>query len=206
MVSILLCSKNQDLFDKCQQVLSSSFPIKHVSEFSLHCIADVIILDTDFVDNNDKLLDLIQEHPAQFLLAGSQWSEDNQVNAILHSVSGYFDINEPAALLEKAVKCILQGDIWVQRHLVPRVISALIAHKQSINAKKSNEPSLKLIKTLSNRELAVADRICSGESNKQIARTLNISERTVKAHLTSIFRKLEVPDRLHLALFLKEVK
>jgi DNA-binding NarL/FixJ family response regulator len=43
-----------------------------------------------------------------------------------------------------------------------------------------------------------------GENNKAIADTLDISERTVKAHLTSIFKKLEVPDRLHLALYMKE--
>jgi DNA-binding NarL/FixJ family response regulator len=46
--------------------------------------------------------------------------------------------------------------------------------------------------------------IQSGENNKDIASTLHISERTVKAHLTSIFKKLNVSDRLRLALFIKE--
>ena len=43
-----------------------------------------------------------------------------------------------------------------------------------------------------------------GENNKAIASALEISERTVKAHVTSIFKKLDIADRLHLALYLKE--
>ncbi len=45
--------------------------------------------------------------------------------------------------------------------------------------------------------------ISQGKGNRSIAESLNISERTVKAHLTSIFRKLSVHDRLHLVLLLK---
>ena len=46
--------------------------------------------------------------------------------------------------------------------------------------------------------------IQDGKSNKAIANCLSISERTVKAHLTSIFKKLNVADRLHLALYIKD--
>ncbi len=50
------------------------------------------------------------------------------------------------------------------------------------------------------REREIAELIGNGESNKQIARQLLITERTVKAHVTGIFRKLGVGDRLSLAL------
>ena len=50
------------------------------------------------------------------------------------------------------------------------------------------------------REREIAELIGNGESNKQIARQLSITERTVKAHLTGIFRKLGIADRLGLAL------
>ena len=58
--------------------------------------------------------------------------------------------------------------------------------------------------TLTPREYEILRYIIAGMLNKQIAYALSISERTVKAHLTSIFKKLNVPDRLHLAIFLKE--
>src|SRR5262249_27055597 len=50
------------------------------------------------------------------------------------------------------------------------------------------------------RERQIATLVGAGASNKEIARQLSISEATVKAHLTSVFRKLKVPDRLRLAL------
>ena len=53
---------------------------------------------------------------------------------------------------------------------------------------------------LTEREQEISVLIGSGESNKQIARRLDITERTVKAHLTEIFRKLGITDRLRLAL------
>jgi DNA-binding NarL/FixJ family response regulator len=59
--------------------------------------------------------------------------------------------------------------------------------------------------SLSEREVEVANLIRKGENNKGIAQVMNISERTVKAHLSSIFRKFEVDDRLRLAIRLKEI-
>jgi two-component system NarL family response regulator len=53
---------------------------------------------------------------------------------------------------------------------------------------------------LTRREREIAELIGNGECNKQIARQLTITERTVKAHLTEIFRKLGIADRLKLAL------
>jgi DNA-binding NarL/FixJ family response regulator len=74
---------------------------------------------------------------------------------------------------------------------------------QTLDSSKTIESSA-LLATLSSREHDVAKMIRDGENNKVIAKNLSISERTVKAHLTSIFKKLNVPDRLHLALYIKE--
>ena len=54
---------------------------------------------------------------------------------------------------------------------------------------------------LTPREKEIVQQIGGGSSNKEIAYHLHVSEKTVKAHLTSIFRKLGVSDRLHLALY-----
>ncbi|MCK5120784.1 MAG: response regulator transcription factor [Methylococcales bacterium] len=169
--------------------------------------ADAVIIDTQKIDNNDNLFSFFNKQSTRFLIVGNSWSEDNQIKALVHGAAGYCGEFEPPELLLQAVKSILKGDIWIQRHLVPRVIGTLIQMKSTpankIQEEKSTESS-KLLKTLSNRELDVAHMIRSGENNKTIASTLNISERTVKAHLTSIFKKLNISDRLHLALFIKE--
>ncbi|MDO9140167.1 MAG: LuxR C-terminal-related transcriptional regulator, partial [Methylobacter sp.] len=103
----------------------------------------------------------------------------------------------------KAVESILQGDIWVQRHLVPQVIGTLVKITRAPVAPPP-KPAPAGLDTLSVRERDVVRLILRGISNKVIASELFISERTVKAHLTSIFKKLHVPDRLHLAILLKE--
>ncbi len=205
MARVLICTKNDNLLAKCSTVLASDHCVEQASELASQCVADIIIVDTTLIDENSQLLSVIMNHPAHILLVGSRWPEDKQINALLHTAAGYYDEAEPAIMLQKAVENILQGDIWVQRHLVPKLIHALIENRKSVDDPAKPSKDTELLKTLSNREMDVADMISAGESNKQIASALNISERTVKAHLTSIFRKLNVSDRLHLALLLKEI-
>jgi len=85
------------------------------------------------------------------------------------------------------------------------VIGALVKlnNQNEQQAVISNYDS-ELLQELSPRELEVANMVSTGENNKEIAKQLTISERTVKAHLTSTFKKINVSDRLHLALFMKE--
>jgi len=61
---------------------------------------------------------------------------------------------------------------------------------------------MQILKKLSEREIEVAKLIAMGDSNKVIARKLNITERTVKSHVSTIFTKLDVKDRLKLAYYL----
>ena len=63
----------------------------------------------------------------------------------------------------------------------------------------------KSLKRLTPRELQVAQMVHLGGNNKMIARELDISERTVKAHLSAIFRKLKIENRLHLALYFSNI-
>ena len=127
----------------------------------------------------------------------------------MRGAAGYSDEMESGELLKRAVESILKGDIWIRRSLVPKVIEALTNlrpfHGAATRSTNIDE-LIKLFETLSAREVEVAEMIQIGENNKRIASVLNITERTVKAHLSSIFKKLNVDDRLHLAIFLKEIE
>ena len=207
MSRILIFSDNKTLIKLWSTALSSLYQVDTIDKLYADINADAVIIDTQKIDNNDNLFSFFNKQSTRFLIVGNRWSEHNQIKALVHGAAGYCGEFEPPELLLQAVKSILKGDIWIQRHLVPRVIGTLIQMKSTpankIQEEKSTESS-KLLKTLSNRELDVAHMIRSGENNKTIASTLNISERTVKAHLTSIFKKLNISDRLHLALFIKE--
>jgi len=204
---ILIYSDNKTLINFWSSALSLSHQVEIINSISLNVSGDAIIVDIRKLDANKSLFSLFRQHNAKFLLVGIDWPESYQIDALVHGAAGYCNESEAPELLLLAVKSILKGDIWIQRHLVPKVIGTLIKMKSAPASEIkpiASSKYTKLLNSLSNRELDVAKMIRSGESNKTIANALNISERTVKAHLTSIFKKLNVEDRLKLALFIKE--
>jgi len=114
-----------------------------------------------------------------------------------HDISG--------SLLARAVKLVREGEFWIQRKLIAQVISEL--SRDAGNTFRSHElpGSGSAVDALTPRELEVARMVHMGGNNKMIARQLDISERTVKAHLSAIFRKLNIENRLHLALFFNQL-
>lgn len=207
MNQISIFSDNKPLIESWSTALSTHYQVDTINEINADIRVDVVIIDTQKIDANDSLFSIFSNKSIRFLVVGTNWSEDKQIKALILGAAGYCGQSEPPELLLHAVKSILKGDIWIQRHIVPKVIGALIKMKSApIDPVKEQQlcESTKLLDTLSVRELDVAKMIKSGENNKTIASCLHISERTVKAHLTSIFKKLNISDRLHLALFIKD--
>ena len=207
MNQISIFSDNEVLIKLWSTALSSQYQLVSINEINADSRVDAVIIDTKKIDTDDSLFSIFSNKSIRFLAVGTNWPEDKQIKALVLGAAGYCGQSEPPELLLQAIKSILNGDIWIQRHLVPKVIDALLQMKSG-PADPAREQQIResteLIETLSARELDVAKMIRSGENNKTIALNLHISERTVKAHLTSIFRKLNVSDRLHLALFVKE--
>lgn len=104
----------------------------------------------------------------------------------------------PEVLIE--VKAVVgHGGIWLGRDLLQRLISVstnMVASQPERIAEK--------LALLTKREQEVALEAAKGLSNKEIARVLDITERTVKAHLSSSFERLGIKDRLQLALILND--
>ena len=168
--------------------------------------AAILVIDANLLDSGISPLTALAQPQLKILIIGNHWSDQQQIDALISGCAGYCEAETANKMLRKAINRLLKGDLWIQRHLVPHVIRTLSELNHNLQAshdRHSNESRDKL-ELLSNRELEVANLVKTGECNKRIASQLNISERTVKAHLTSIFNKLEIRDRLHLALFLKE--
>jgi two-component system nitrate/nitrite response regulator NarL len=98
-------------------------------------------------------------------------------------------------LLIKAVRCVVNGEFWVGRGNVEGLVQAL----QMAHTMQPEDPVKKF--ALTAREMEVLTAIVEGYSNKEIAKRYTISEQTVKHHLSSIFSKVGVSNRLELALF-----
>lgn len=205
MSTIHLISDQEIVIEKWRPLLALDHNIEVYRQYPV-VISDnpnIIIVQTTFVDNNALDIANIKKSPCKFLIIGDHWPEENQVAVLVAGAAGYCDCNESTSVILKAVESILQGDIWMQRHLITKVIGSLVQMTNTQSPVPVTNASK--LDCLSSRELDVARLIRQGVCNKDIASKLFISERTVKAHLTSIFAKLNVTNRLHLGILLKEV-
>ncbi len=96
-------------------------------------------------------------------------------------------------MLEQVNQVVQVGGLWLGADLMRQLVSA------TANILKPTTASPKL-DSLTLREKSVAEAVAAGKTNKEVARELDITERTVKAHLGSVFDKLKVRDRLQLVL------
>ena len=109
--------------------------------------------------------------------------------------SAYIHAYAPVEALARILTHVAAGDIWLGRTLV-----SCLLHEIDHRLARKSSASAEWAQVLTQREAQVAQQAALGESNQAIAHTLGITERTVRAHLSSAFEKLGVSDRLMLAL------
>ena len=112
---------------------------------------------------------------------------------------GYCHAYSAPKVLTQVRSIVSKGGVWVGRDMLQYLI---LSTRQLVSTAPDKVETL--LARLSPREQEVAQLVSQGFSNKQIARDLAISERTVKAHITSCFGLLNVNDRLQLALILNK--
>ncbi len=125
-------------------------------------------------------------------------NETQAVFALLAGARGYCHRDMSPLLYRKAAAVVLRDEIWIGRRVIRRLLERLAAVTRRRGRAGVPDP----FHELAPREIEIAELIGGGASNKEIAARLSITESTVKAHLSSVFRKLGVPDRLRLALFM----
>ena len=113
------------------------------------------------------------------------------MKAVEIGINGYVLKDSESAELKKAIFTIYDGENYIQPSLIPALNSKMI---------EKNEDEIKL-ESLTKRELQVLKELAVGKFNRDIAKEMEISERTVKNHISSIFKKLDVTDRTQAAVF-----
>lgn len=113
------------------------------------------------------------------------------MKAVDIGVDGYILKDSESAELKKAIFAVAEGKNYIQPSLIPALNSKMI---------EKNRDEGK-IDSLTKRELEVLKLLAVGMYNKEVAERLEISERTVKNHVSNIFKKLEVADRTQAAVF-----
>lgn len=112
---------------------------------------------------------------------------------------GYVHAYSLPSVLSEVKQVIVHGGVWLGAELLQKLIETTT----KLTANKSSYVD-DLLSQLTAREKDVAVEIAKGRSNKEVARALNITERTVKAHLAAIFDRLGAKDRMQLALMLNK--
>lgn len=113
------------------------------------------------------------------------------LKAVDIGVDGYILKDSESSELKKAINAVINGESYIQPKLIPALNNRLVA--RDVDKDK--------IDLLTGRELEVLIQVANGKFNKEIATSLNISERTVKNHISNIFKKIEVSDRTQAAVF-----
>jgi DNA-binding NarL/FixJ family response regulator len=156
---------------------------------------DVVLMDLvmpvmDGIEATKKIKELFPD--TKILILTSFADQDHVIPAIRAGASGYQlkDI-EPDQLVE-AIKAIHKGE----SQLHPKVTSHVMTHLYQGERKEEN-----LLDELTKREKEVLAEIAKGKSNKEIAASLMITEKTVKTHVSNILAKLNLADRTQAALY-----
>jgi two-component system nitrate/nitrite response regulator NarL len=203
-MAILLSSANKSVITRWESLLGDRYPMEQATllrELKSRCTEkkfDLILLHRPLVDMA-AFSELRRAAPlSKFFLLSDQPNEEEGLAFLKLGIVGYGNTYISQARLVEAVRVISGGAVWLGQ----KVIQQLILESYS-KAKEQVAPgSGQRLAGLTPAEHKVAQLVARGQSNLEIAFNLKITERTVKAHLTSIYEKTKTGSRLSLALLI----
>ena len=155
---------------------------------------DIVLLDLHLpgASGFSALVHVRAQYPAIPIVVVSAHEEASVIQrALAHGAVAYIPKSAPPAHIGEALHAVLAGDSWAPPHL-PLSLNDPRARDEADFAER--------IKTLTPQQFRVLMMVAEGLLNKQIAYTLDVSEATIKAHVTAIFRKLGVQNRTQAVL------
>lgn len=156
--------------------------------------ADVLLLDINMPKKNGiEVLQSLKNKRKKIkvLILTIHNETEYLIKAVDIGVNGYILKDSGFDELKNAIHIVHEGESYIQPSLIPALNSRLV----KIDVEKEK------IELLSKREMGVLILVAQGFSNRDIAKKLEISERTVKNHLSNIFKKIQVADRTQAAVF-----
>jgi len=158
---------------------------------------DIILLNLDRDDSSRRQIveQMIRQNPySRLMVLASDTELPFCFWALQSGAAGVVLKDQDGALLYKAIECVYAGEIWAERGLTAKLLN-------QVTDSRKKSPEDKKINSLTEREREVVNLVGEGLKNRQIGERMFISETTVRHHLTSIFSKLGVVDRLSLVIY-----
>lgn len=204
-MTVLIGSPDSWLSERWEQAVSSNGKVQQFRslealeqeyyrlEESEGCL---LLVDERLMGSANHLSKLLKSTShAKAIILSLQPDDYQGIHFIAAGAGSYCNGAIQLELLSAVVEIVLNGGIWLPPNLMKKVVGNIHLDPQS--------PPQQLTDRLSPRELQIAERVSTGESNKEVARVLDISDKTVKIHLSSIYRKIGVKSRLDLALYFR---
>lgn len=202
-IRVMIADDHSLIREGLKQLLEFDGSIEVVGEVSngVECLErmneynpEVLLLDINMPEKNG--IEVLKQMKAddskiKVLILTVHNEMDYLMKAIDIGVDGYILKDSESTELKKAIKAVRDGENYIQPSLIPALNSQLL----------NRDTDKDKISSLTNRELEVLVQVANGMFNKEIATYLNISERTVKNHISNIFKKIDVSDRTQAAVF-----
>jgi DNA-binding NarL/FixJ family response regulator len=189
MQTLCTALDRQDSMAIISTVSSRETAVKHLT-----ASPDILLLNPDILKDHPlsrfmqsiqtksprtRIINILQQTP----------SDEEMISDIKTGVRGFLKTTDSPAFMIKAIHCVFDGGIWAERRVLEKTISNPLLLTESLQTHLPGLPSL------TNREREMLSQVLKGASNREIAVSSSISERTVKTHLYRVYRKLNVKSR-----------
>ena len=229
MQSILICSEQSSFNKHLLLAIEGQFSIRTISKEYLASIRDdelseysLLIVHLHHADDLNCFKYFNKNKTIPLIVFDSEPTLAMAIYALELGAKGYTNAFASPKNLILAIEVVLSGNIYFPEKYMSQMVG-IINSSMKINGEKEidkesfvqkinsflssafdNKDEDNKLSSLTPREKEVANCITDGMANKEIASKLNISNSTVKAHLQSIYEKLDLHDRLSMALYFKE--
>ena len=164
---------------------------------------DVVVIDPEHGCENvgEIIPTLVADYGARVLMLVGQRDQSIRESFVLRGASGVVQKDEAPETLLKAIEKVHCGELWLDRSTTGKLFVEIARRKSGASA----SPEQIRLATLTQREHDVVRRLVTkpGADNKSLATSLHIGEHTLRNHLSRIYDKLGVPNRLELYVFVQ---
>jgi len=190
-MKIVCFSTNSDFLEKYPECLH----VKSEKELDLLLDDFILLLDLEVIQNVEgyffEYIKLLSTCKGTIALAKNpNFTEGTKLLSL--GAKGYDGIEITKVKMKNALLTVKKGNIWLYTEFLQMMIDSYSKNLQKVDCEE--------LEKLSSREKEIAQLTKTGLSNKEIADKLGITERTVKAHLSSIYEKLNIKDRVALVI------